>query len=913
MNPNINWDEFEDVDESQQSEVPENGTIDWDKFEDVEPSKKTDLTSKEPKKKTLQDLGWLERNFTSEGQNLVAQENRNVLKGVASGTTAGFSELIPGFEVEDTGGGSIGKVAGSLLPIGAAAKAIAYPLQLAAKAAPKLAKPVQWLGNLLGISGAGGLYEGLEESAQKTLEKGEFVPPSLETIEKEGVKWGVLDLALQGLGLTGRFAKALYNRASKVGEPVVDVLTNVIKEIGGGDKIAEKAISILEDKPLQQIQKEIRLSQPEAPSKTENLATYEFGQRVKEKTADLRTKKIAQEDFTKLESFAPEPYLPAEFKAEKIVEEAMSTELTERIEGHSQRAATEKELGESVQKDIERTIKERKAKTDADYAIAKEVEAGKRPNFKTTANTIVEEIKMIQSGGLNLTPEGYKKAEKQLIDTLTDIGYGVETGSNGEIIRAVKSHDVPLSQGVEVKRRLNNIVNYDLTETSAQDFLKRPTVALRQDIRVGYGPKNSKARKAFERAEKEFGEFAEQKGKKSIRSLRTSERPESVAGLIRTPSGLADVKSVVSPEQFSQIERELLEYLRSQNQERAAALYKELRPSFTEDANSIAEQIIESKAPKASATKKASERQALVDEALKSIARSTITLERPTAALNLWKTVEGQQLIKNELKNNPNEKEVLKYLQDQSFKDFAASIVDAEGKIDFKKLDKMSKKDPATAENLRLSSGEDAYQFLKNLEILSSRVKKNASILEDTISKGNANEREKIRKVIDKRGKERFERLKEKNSKLSPEEQVFKDNFGKEARLEKAEAAEAKNLRGQEKFRKSREKRESKTKEILQAEKDAEQAALEAEKKKLIYKLDDLVKSYGVKAKGMFSLIGVSTLGPHIAIPAAVSYELVSKMAKSKTVRDAIKKAASPHADAAAILQSFLHLEEMSD
>src|SRR5690242_16884636 len=78
-----------------------------------------------PKKKTTNDLSWWDKNFTQEGQELKAAENRNFVKSIASGITAGFSEMIPGLNVdEDLPGSTIGKVGGSLLPLGLATKAI---------------------------------------------------------------------------------------------------------------------------------------------------------------------------------------------------------------------------------------------------------------------------------------------------------------------------------------------------------------------------------------------------------------------------------------------------------------------------------------------------------------------------------------------------------------------------------------------------------------------------------------------------------------------------------------------------------------------------------------------------------------------------------------------------------------------
>ena len=170
-----------------------------------------------------------------------------------SGITAGYSELIPGFKPEgDAGTG--GKVVGSLLPLGLGAKAISYPLRAAATKSPIIKKGLESFANLFGLSTTGGIYGGLEESAEKTAEKGEFVAPSLDTVLEHGLQWAALDASLKVLGWGGRFAKAIASKVASSGKPAEEILNQISKEVGT-DNVAAKAISILEDKPLQEVEK----------------------------------------------------------------------------------------------------------------------------------------------------------------------------------------------------------------------------------------------------------------------------------------------------------------------------------------------------------------------------------------------------------------------------------------------------------------------------------------------------------------------------------------------------------------------------------------------------------------------------------------------------------------------------------
>ncbi len=955
MNP-IDWSQFEDVEpEAQQPQQIQQPQINWDQFEDVEDQPKQSKKEEpfDSRIEYMRQHGVSEADieeFKAEDPLREFQGSKETYKeaprGILSGITAGFSELIPGFKPEGDAG-TANKVIGSVAPIGWGAKVLSWPLRKAVEKSPIIAKGLTSFAELIGLSTAGGIYGGLEESAEKTGEQGKFVPPSLDTILEHGLQWAALDTALKALGWGGRFGKALFEKMTSTGKSAETVLEELATQIGT-DATAEKAISILENKPLETVQKEAASqgnpiggntaiageadllpkterkvkvggkSDVVPPSKTQEYAELEFGTRPADKGIDIKNKKISKKELDTLNSkeAPPIPYLPGEFQFEKIGEEALSNDVKKQVESIAERASSKKVLGENVQKEIETTIKEQKKKTDALYEEAAKVEETNRPNTKKTADAILEQIKKIEKGDIKLTPEGYKKAKQQLVQTLTDIGYGVQTGENGLIINVIQDSKQPLSKVVEVKRRLNNIINYDLIDTSAQDFLKGPAAALRQDIRVGYGPKNSKARKAFEQAEKEFGEFAEQKGRKSIRNLRMSETPEAVANVIRTPSGLADIKQVVSPAQFAQVEREILEHLQTMKQESAANLYRELRSSLSPETRSVAEQIIESKAAPIAPTRQQAQKDAIKRKILDSLSESVLTGQRPKAALDLYKTKEGQRLINEALEHSPNKKEVLQYLKDQSFKDFSAAVVSPDGKIDFKKLNEMLK-DPMTVENLRQVAGEEGVNFLKNLETLSKNAEKNASLLERTISKGTASERKKLSDEVDKLGKKRIEQIKNKNTALSKEEEAFQSKFDKEAKKNRKEVEESLRSKGEERIKKSKEKRQAKNKAEKEAEANADKIAKEAieaaEKATLRYKIDDLIGSYGVTGKGALAALGIWKIGTIEGLSLTAGYEIIKKLSKNKTLREAVKKASIKPKNNVDIVRAIIAIEDEAD
>lgn len=792
------------------------------KYRKNEPKRKKDFLLDQ-----LAEVGTLE-------QKVLAEQRRNegeFGRGVVSGSTFGLSEGVPGLETEGGGFSTAGDIAGSVtLPIGTAikgAKLALTPVMKLAQNSPKIRKGIESLGRLTGVGAVGAATT----AGHEATEGGKWKVPSIENALEQGAIWSSIDVGLGAIGKLGKFVKTLASKSKELGKDKYTLLNEVGKELstyGGSDeKVAQKALDILESKTGKE--------------------SSEIARQVEERREAFKNRKIEVQDFSKIEHVAPEPYLPNEFSSETIAEKMIDDDLNQSLDAISERASSEKSLGENIQKDIESSIGEKKAETDALYAEAGEGQELKNVNLQKTANSIVEQLKILQSGNLKLSPEGYAKAEKQLLQALEDIGYHVNVDEATQVSQALKVKDVNLKDAVEIKRRLNNIIDYDLKETSAQRFLKDPAFSMRKDIREGYGSKDSAQRKAYEKAEELFGQNAEKQKRKSIVSARYSEKPEQIAKLIKTPSGLSDIKNIVSENQFKQIERELLEHIKSLPEDKARNFYREVRSDLSQDAKILGEQLIEAKAPSSSPDRKALQRQKIQDAFLDDIAQSTITGQRPKKALDLWKTKEGQKLIKHSLQDNPNKKQVLKYLQDTSFNDFASSVVNKEGKVDFNKLNELLK-DPATIDNIRMVAGEEGVQFLKQLKTLSEKAKKNFSMIEGIADKGSEKQRASLDKSLNARFGEKVSRHKE----------------------------------GQEKIKKG----------------------------KLIYKFDDFIKSYGIKTKGLLGALGIINIGTLPTLAAGATIETIKYAAKNKSIRKAVREAAKYKNDPELVLKSLDALDK---
>lgn len=752
-----------------------------------------------------------------------------VTRGAISGATLGFSEHVPALKPGKNVASAVGEIGGSFIPITGLMKVFNNPLTRLAAKSPVLQKQLSSLANLRGIKGAGkllgtGLAGGTYGAISEANKKEEM--PSTEDFLEHGATWALLDGALQAAGGGARFAKALLSKAKKTKIPewkLVNETINKMREEGvdfsNPERVQAKALSILEEQAPKAVAKEI-----EEPL--------------------LQGRKVEQKVFDKLEGEIPaEPYLPKQFEALETVEKASSEQLDASLEALAPRVTTEKQLGENIKAAIDKGLQEAEAIYTPAYETAKEAASTISTTPFNTSKLAVNTLQNLES--LTTKPEGFKQTIKTIEDALTDAGFVLQRNKEGLVEGAVAASEVQVSKLMELGRRLNKIVKYDSIDKSVRDLIKPVIQTLKQDIKLALaGDKH--ALEMYEKAEREFGKSANKFGKESIRKIRKMEAGEKVAKLIRNPTTLADLKEVMPEGQFKEVEREVLEQVKTLNEGRARSGYRELRPYLSTDAQAVGEEILESKIPKAEPTRKEALRNKVKETFFDDLSKSTITGQRPTKALDLWKTKEGQQLIKESLKDNPNKKEILDFLSNQSLKDMTASIVSAEGEINFKKLNEFMK-DPATRENIRLISGEEGVNFFNQLETLSKRADRNLSIMEGRIDKGSAAERKATDKVLSKRGEGKLERFKEKE---------------------------------------------------LQKTKDT-----------LLYKFDDFISGFGIKTKALFALLGFAEFGIPGVVEGTVAFEVLKRVLKNKNVQRGIKQIAGPRNDPKNLLQAYEALD----
>jgi len=811
----------------------------------LEPEAAPEKKKREPERhpedlisKNLREQGY-EPDFSEEMQRIQSYGEVKALpklvRGGLSGATFGASEYIPGFETEDEDvTEQIGKFAGSFVPIAKLYSFFSGPVVNLARKTPIIGEQLASLTNLVTGGLTGVTYNAAEQAVQ-----GKVI--STDDVIKYGAEWTAIDLLFRSAGKTYELGRALDAAVKETGESAPKIVNQIIDTMGAegidlfspssAEKTQATFLANLERIGGEKASQELR--------KVTNLGEEVF-QGLEENIQNLKNTKVSPKTLEPLTGNAAElaePYIPKGFSAAEIIEQSANAEVAESIRQIANRAPTERQLGENVRASINSRIAQAQDIYRPAYQLAEEAASlttTTAPNTGRVATEIMQNLESFNTGtNLATQPTGYRQTIGILENVLEDAGFTVQRNANGTIERVLSTRENGTDKLMEVGRRLNKMIAYDELDYNVKDNLKNVVRAIKQDVRSSLS-QTPDALELYNQAEQVFQEQAQTFGRDSIRNIRTSDTPEKVAKLIRTPSGLADVKSAVSEGQFKEIERELMEYMNTLPEDKAAKLYRELGPSLSADTQVVAEEILQAKAPPATPGRSERINAEIQEKVLTNLTKSSMTGERPKMTLDLWKTERGQQLVKNALKDNPNKAEILEYLQDQSFYDFSSSFVEADGGVNFKKLGELMK-DPATISNIEAIGGKEAVNYFKNLQKISSEIEGNVNALSD---------------------------LKQDKSKIS------KALIGKEGAKGRKELEEAAKIRGEPILKRM-------------AKKDAP----------IQVQVNDFIKNLDPNTKVVLGMLGVFHAVP--VAKAYAGYKILLRIAKSKGVRNAISKIAT--------------------
>ena len=633
---------------------------------------------------------------------------------------------------------------------------------------------------------------------------------------------------------------------------------------------------------------------------------------------ELKDRKVSQVKLAPLmkeTEYLSEPYQMFEFNFIKEAEALENSALRSEIDAIGERAPDRMSLGDRVKKNINENRAKERAEYKPLYDEAKDKAKYINHTPENTARIAGEE--WIRLSRMKTKPEGYSKTIKQAENVLEDAGYKIQRDENGVFERIVQEREVPVSDSIELGIRLNEIADYEAIEPSVKDAIKRIVKETKKDIRVGL-KKDPDALAAFELAEAEHARVAEKYGSEAVQKIRSTEAGETIANMTKSPTVLQELRNTLSPKEMLQVERELLEELADKSYEQSKKMLRDVKSHLSKENAKLANKIVDSMNPHNLALRKTQKKQGILDDMADAFTNST----RPDKTLNLWKTPNGQKLIKEAFQDSPNWKEVKWYLETQSFNDLVKSVMH-EGKIDLGKL-KTFLKDPATESNIRSMGGKDAVIFFRNLE---SEVKSLESNLKKLDRFPTQEEFQEARKIG--RGEEILAKVKEREieakkaavsrekARVEHEKSVIeaqeKDRAKGEKKLEKTAK---RNLLEQEEAAAEKARVPTKGTEILETRKGQKRTESQRQEeldsrrrrgKTLLFRMaekdfpmqikgkkwiDWFKNNMGLSEKVSLTVFGLMKLGMPHTIAALIGGKMLLKLATNPSVRRAFQSAA---------------------
>lgn len=713
----------------------------------------------------------------------------SLLKGGASGATLGATEYIPGLGDDDSWMYMLGKTTGASLPISKLTNFLNdKTIKFAAKS--KYAQEqLSALGNLSGwalnagsLATAGTLYDTATEAV-----KGET--PSLESFLKHGAVWVAIDAVLNAAGATGRFIKGILNKADQSGIPAwkaVDHIAEITVDRASKDSVNATNPARVANKAMSILMREPEVATGEMPS-----AVFEKSQSVIENLVDeILTKpiettseslgnRVTKGEPVNIELSTP-PNLPVDTPVNTVIEQINESTINQQLDALSPRAITSKELGENLQKDIQAEREAAESLYKPAYNKAEEAAEGIMYDAVAVKDITEKELKAMNR--INFKPGEYKQVVKTLEEVVEDLGFRIELDDTGKIAQITPAVDkISARNMIELSKRLNHAIDYGHLDPKITDRLKVIAKALKREIRVALLKRPKSALEKYNLAEELYAETAQRMGRDNIVKIRQTQSPENIIPLLEKPSTLEDLRPIITEKQMAQVERELLEKMKGSSHQDAVKQLRELRPHLSEQSRSIADNIIESKAPSRSSHIRKAQQEVLND-----LAESFAIGKRPEKALKLYQTRNGPQIIEQALKDSPNKDKIMEYLVDQTFHDYTSSFV-KDGVIDFKKLAE-TLKDPVFVHSIRELGGDGAVTFFKNLEAANEQLKRNVKLLDNLPfwaprSSGLEKPSKAALQERATRGKHLIEKAKRKGKALTPEQEVFeKTKAANEAR-----------------------------------------------------------------------------------------------------------------------------------
>jgi hypothetical protein len=508
------------------------------------------------------------------------------------------------------------------------------------------------------------------------------------------------------------------------------------------------------EKQPQAATKGLQVSREVPLTETEQVAKKRLAEAPQVTAKDLREREIQPQVFDQISAQAApltEPYNPGEINFTRDSEQIARSELDGRINSVGQRATSSQQLGRNIQDDINLSLDAARE----EYApLYRQAEQASQFIYHVPVDTAGVASRILQSiERISTRPEGYGATIRAIESALEDAGFQIRRDEAGRFVEAISTREVPTDNLIELGRRLNGIIDYEGLAFDVKDRLRPIARAVKRDVRRALEA-SPEALTAYELAEEAHANTARRFGRDSLKKIRGEQSTEKIVKMLDSPTVLQDLRNTVTPQQMEQIEREIIEKLNTMPHEKARDYYREISGQLSAENRALARDIVHSKNPLNPMAKRRQIQNAIVEDLSNAFSTGT----RPEKTLRLWKTPEGQRVVRDAFRGSPNASRVERYLQDQSFRDLTESFLSADGKVDFKKFNDLMK-DPAMIENIRRLGGEDAVRFFKALQIRQKQLQRNLDFVQKLSRKKEVSKGKFEPEQATGEGKERLKKL----------------------------------------------------------------------------------------------------------------------------------------------------------
>ena len=517
--------------------------------------------------------------------------------------------------------------------------------------------------------------------------------PNPSDMIEHGASWAAIDAVLQTGGAGIRAIKGLLEKNIEAGANPYELINKISRGLEENGVNLEK-IEDVSESVFSTLRKETELAE-------------EIAANSQVKGQKLRDRKVEKKFWDDIKTEVPEeieaPSLKSKLK--DIEREKVSTEQLDQI---AERAESSQDLGESVQSDIKRRVKAAKDEYKPRYDLVAEATTEMTPNANSVVRKAYDKFDKIR-GTFRTTPEDYSKTLGIVENLMRDLGGIFEVSQNGTIKSLTATNPITFEKLMELGRRSGSLAKYGNINPAIRDIVKDVNQQIKSMIREELKPQ-PELYKMWTEAEKIFMEKAKTFDNPIIKKIRNPNfKTEDISKMIKKPSDLQKVKEAVSPQQYKEIQRELLEEMNGMKSDKAEKFYREMKRHLDEDSRKLADEIILSKKPidKMTSMDKNKELERWVTNKINQPAKS-----RDLAGM--WNDKAGNARIREAIKDNPNKKEIIEYLQNQKIQSASKKWVNDSGKLSAREIkDWLS--NPQNRKAIEDVAGKDGLKFIDDV------------------------------------------------------------------------------------------------------------------------------------------------------------------------------------------------------